>query len=269
MKKCTLRLLHHWACSGGTLISKCLCMLPGVVFLNEVHPLAHLRLLRNPNEDRYCPTDICRQLSYPHNGRDPALIMASFRGSITALLEKTEQEKLHLVIRSHDHIDFFLGPLPALDYTFTTLFKNTSRLLNILTVRHPLDCWLTLLETEWHKQISLHSFDEFCQRCLLMLEASENIPRFQYERFVLNPNDQLQAITQALELTFDPQALEDFGKITLSGSSGRQSSAIEPRPRRPFSKQLELEAAKSRHYEHLCRELAYQDSPSCDFPYLS
>src|SRR5512145_1245226 len=34
-----LRLLHHMARSGGTLISKCLGCMSGVVLLSEIHPL--------------------------------------------------------------------------------------------------------------------------------------------------------------------------------------------------------------------------------------
>lgn len=269
MKPRTLRALHHWSCSGGTLISKCVASLPKVVFLNEVHPLAYLRLQRNEPEDLYCPTDICRQLSYSHNGRDPALIMASFAGAITALVAKAEQQELNVVIRSHDHVDFFSGPMPSEELSLTRLFKDSFRLLNILTVRHPLDCWLALLNTPWHKQISLYSLETFCQRCLRMLEATEGFPKVYYESFVLNPSQQLQKIASTLELTFDSQAIAKFDQIALSGSSGRQSGVIEPRPRRPVSEELALEAAQSRHYQELCQKLTYQDSPDGEFPYLS
>ena len=37
-----IRVVHHWACSGGTIISRSLAQLPNVVLLSEVHPLAHL-----------------------------------------------------------------------------------------------------------------------------------------------------------------------------------------------------------------------------------
>lgn len=34
-----LRLLHHLARTGGTTISKCLAVMPGVALLSEIHPL--------------------------------------------------------------------------------------------------------------------------------------------------------------------------------------------------------------------------------------
>ena len=92
-----LRVLHHWACSGGTLISKCIASLPKVIFLNEINPLAHLRLLRNPTSTDYCPTDLGRQLSLSHNGSDPTLAMAAFAGSLSALLSKTSQQACSLL----------------------------------------------------------------------------------------------------------------------------------------------------------------------------
>ncbi|MEB3330925.1 MAG: hypothetical protein VKI83_00315 [Synechococcaceae cyanobacterium] len=269
MNQLSLRILHHWACSGGTLISKCIASLPGVILLNEIHPLAYLRLVRDPWEAAYAPTDLCRQLSYARNGRDPALIMASFVGGMTALLEKASQEQLQVVIRSHDHIDFFASPLAAEEYILSRLFKEKFRMLQVLTVRHPLDCWLALLNTDWHKQIALHSLDEFCLRCLQMLGASTGMPIIHYERFVLEPGQQLRAITEKLELPFDPKALENFEQITLSGSSGRQSGLIEPRPRQPVSQQLESELLSSKHYALLCNKLSYLESPASDFPHLT
>lgn len=269
MEQGTLRALHHWPCSGGTLISQCVAALPRVVFLNEIHPLAHLRLLRNEAENTYCPTDILRQLSYSHNNKDPALIIASFAGAITALVNKSQQQKMHVVIRPHDHIDFFCGPLPASEFILSRLFAGALRMLNALTVRHPLDSWLGLLNTPWYKQISLYSLDVFCERCLRMIEAAEDFPRLNYELFVLDPARELEKITKILELTMDLKALENFNQIPLSGASGRRSALIEPRPRRPVSKELALEAAQSSHYQQLCHQLSYQESPDGVFPYLT
>ena len=72
-----IRVVHHWACSGGTIISRSLAQLPRVVLLSEVHPLAHLRL--HPPSSGYQPTDVVQQLSLARNGRDPALCIAAWR----------------------------------------------------------------------------------------------------------------------------------------------------------------------------------------------
>ena len=62
-----LRIIHHWPCSGGTLISKCIASLSNIIFLNEVHPYAYIRHMKT-NEKEYLPTDLIQQLSFKKNG---------------------------------------------------------------------------------------------------------------------------------------------------------------------------------------------------------
>ena len=76
-----LRIINHWACSGGTIISKCIASFPNIVFLSEVHPYAYLRL-SNTNERDYLPTDIIQQLSFSRNKKDPNFCIAAFVGAI-------------------------------------------------------------------------------------------------------------------------------------------------------------------------------------------
>ena len=40
--KPVIRIIHHLACSGGTLISKCISAMPNVYLLSEVHPFTDL-----------------------------------------------------------------------------------------------------------------------------------------------------------------------------------------------------------------------------------
>lgn len=261
-----LRMLHHWACSGGTLISKVVACLPQVLLLNEVHPYAHLRHLA-PQPRAYEPTDLCQQLSLDRNGRDPVFVLAAFCGGLEAVLRRSEDQGQRLVVRSHDHLDFFLGALPGLRFTLAEAMADRSRLLRLLTVRHPLDCWLSLRLTDWVRHTTFASFDEFCRRCLAMLEAAPELPQLAYEEFVLAPSRGLALLTSTLELPFDPTALERFGRIEVSGDSGRMSGVIEPRPRRPVEAALLRELAASSHYEALCDQLAYNADPEAAFPY--
>jgi hypothetical protein len=93
------------------------------------------------------------------------------------------------------------------------------RSLRLLTVRHPLDCWLSLRLTDWVQQTAFASAEEFCRRCLAMLEAAEGVPLLRYEEFVGDPTRGLALLTTALELPFDPSALEHFGRVVLSGTA--------------------------------------------------
>jgi hypothetical protein len=261
-----LRLLHHWACSGGTLFAKVVASLPQVLLLNEAHPFAHLRLL--PATPRvYQPSDLCQQLSLPHNGRDPVLVLAAFRGGLEAALRTAASQGQRLVVRSHDHLDFFTGALPGERFTVAEAMAGHTRQLRLLTVRHPLDCWLSLRNTEWVRQMAFAGLDEYCRRCLAMLDAAEGVPQLSYEEFVLEPTRGLASLTTSLALPFDPAALERFGRIALSGDSGRSSGTIAVRPRRAVEPELIRELGASVHYSSLCERLAYCEDPEAAFPH--
>ena len=240
--------------------------LPQVLLLNEVHPYAHLRHL-SPQPRAYEPTDLCQQLSLARNGRDPVLVLAAFCGGLEAVLRRSESQGQRLVVRSHDHLDFFLGALPGLRFTLAEAMADRSQQLRLLTVRHPLDCWLSLRLTDWVQHTAFASVDEFCRRCLAMLEAAPDLPQLAYEDFVLAPSRGLALLTSTLELPFDPSALERFGGIEVSGDSGRMSTVIQPRPRRPVEPELIRELGASTHYETLCDRLAYSADPEAAFPY--
>ncbi|MFM7264252.1 MAG: hypothetical protein ACKOZW_01380 [Cyanobium sp.] len=261
-----LRLLHHWACSGGTLFAKVAASLPQVLLLNEVHPYAHLRHLE-PQPRAYLPSDLCHQLAQSHNGRDPVLVLATFCGGLEALLRRAEAQGQRVVVRSHDHIDFFTGVLPGLRFTLVEAMAGRCRPLRLLTVRHPLDCWLSLRLTDWVHQTAFASAEEFFRRCLAMLEAAEGVPHLRYEGFVTEPMRGLAQLTTTLELPFDPTALERFGRVVLSGDSGRSSAVIEARPRRLVDADLHRELGASSRYAELCDRLAYSDDPEAPFPY--
>lgn len=239
-----------------------------MIFLNEINPLAHLRLLRYPDSTDYCPTDLCKQLSLSHNGSDPTLAMAAFAGSLSALLSKTSQQGHYLVARSHDHVDFFVGAMPLTEFSVDRAMRSSAELLAVLTIRHPLDSWLSLLQANWHRHLDPCSLDEFCRRCLVMIDAAATMPVFYYEHFVSDPRLSLLSIAAQLELEGDEQALHTFTKVRLSGASGRQSSVIEPRSRRPLDRQLQAEILSSENYDKLCARLAYHGDPEAPFPYL-
>ena len=51
-----LRIIHHLACSGGTLISKCISALPNVYLLSELHPTTTLHM--GGGRPKFLPADV-------------------------------------------------------------------------------------------------------------------------------------------------------------------------------------------------------------------
>ena len=269
-----IRVVHHWACSGGTIISRSLAQLPGVVLLSEVHPLAHLRL--HPPSSGYQPTDVVQQLSLARNGRDPALCIAAWQGSMLALQAATSQQNQVLVLRSHSHIDFFCGGLAAEESMVSRSLRAKAALLELLTVRHPLDSWLSILTNQWHRHFAGGDLESFCRRALRMLDACRAMPWLRYEEFSLNPASALQAMAHVLQLEPTNSNLhnDDIQAIQLSGDSGRRADVISVRPRRPIPEnqksaiQQALDGGADSSYLRLCHRLGYNPDPAATHPFL-
>ena len=262
-----IRIINHWACSGGTIISKCLAALPNIVFLSEVHPFAYLRL-SNTNERDYLPTDIIQQLSLNRNKKDPSFCIAAFVGAIEELNKKICSSNKTLILRNHSHIDFFVGPVPRSNSLLTEIFSDRNKLLQVLTVRHPLDSWLSLQNQKWHNQIQFNNFDEYCSRALIMINAMQNIPIIYYEEFCLKPKIIVKKIADLLEIEYSDQCQENAFLINLSGDSGRCGEIIKPRNRRDIPERYLNEFNNSNSYIQLCEKLRYDISFNSEFPYL-
>jgi hypothetical protein len=265
----TIRVFHHWACSGGTLLSRSLAIQPQIVLLSEVHPLAYLR--HQDPEYGFMPTDLIQQLCLTHNGKDPAFCLAAWNGAIDALnRELTSAGKL-LVLRSHSHVDFFTGILPESDAIVSRTLRPRHRLLELLSVRHPLDSWLSMHREGWDRHFRFSCFAEFCRRCLSMLDACRGMAMIRYEDFCLNPQAGLALMAEAFEFTLERGCLERIGEVRLSGDSGRTDHVIGLRPRRPVPKELvcqlseQLAADPSKSpYLKLCKHLGYNPEPESD-----
>ena len=269
-----IRVVHHWACSGGTIISRSLAQLPRVVLLSEVHPLAHLRL-HSPSSD-YCPTDVIQQLSLTRNGRDPVLCIAAWQGSILGLQAAVSQQNQVLVLRSHSHIDFFSGGMAAAESMVSRSLRAKATLLELLTVRHPLDSWLSVLNNGWDRHFAGGDLDSFCRRCLRMLDGCHSMPWLRYEEFSLDPSAALQAMADALQLDRINSESHQNGisDIQLSGDSGRRADVISARPRRPIPEEQltavheALDGHADSSYVILCRRLGYDPDPIAAHPFL-
>ena len=262
-----IRIINHWACSGGTLISKCVASLPDVIFLSEVHPYAYLRLM-NPNEKSYLPTDIIQQLSFKRSHKDPSLCISAFRGAIQELNKEVSSQQKKLILRNHSHIDFFVGPIPRSNSLLTEIFEDRNQLLQVFTVRHPLDSWLSLNYQKWNNQIQFDNFEEYCSRALIMVEAMKNIPLFYYEEFCLKPKFVLKQICRILEIDYSDIFQKYFFDLNISGDSGRTGNLIAPRERRNIQEEFLNEIKNSSSYIELCNKLNYDESTISKFPYF-
>lgn len=251
-----IRIIHHMSCTGGTLISKCLAAMPNVALLSEVHPLSQIHIDSNP---KFAPTDLTYLAIH---GRFPLIDELSekiFKANIDVITEHVKQLGKYLVIREHSHSDFLVGESPSDFSTIRNLLQDDYPVLSILTVRHPVDSYLSLVKNGWI-HFTPPTFDEYCRRYLLFLEHHEDLPMCKYEDFVDDPTKEVKLLCGALDLPFSEDFQDVFDLNVMSGDSGRSSNTIEKRARRECDEKFLEELHTSDRYIQLCEHLNYDST---------
>ncbi len=251
--KPSIRLVQHLSCTGGTIICKCLAGMPNVSLLSEVHPLSQLHVSDRP---KFAPTDLTYLALLSKLPFIDELSKKIFKADVDVIAKHTAQTGKYLIIREHSHSDYLVGGSPGDAGIIKTLLQEDHQLLCILTVRHPVDSYLSLISTNW-----LHfepaTFDEYCRRYLIFIEHNKEVPLYRYEDFVDDPASVLLHMCKSLALPFNEDFQDIFDMNRLSGDSGRVSNIIEKRTRRSFKKEFETELNESTNYRELCDRLDY------------
>lgn len=249
-----LRSVHHLACTGGTLISKVVASLPGVTLLSEVNP-------GNRNSAGFHPSDPLLLLEQSTQPLPQEEIRAAFLAAIAQAVRICTAADRELVLRDHAHSDFCRGQEPLRSGLLLSWLQPHYRFRSLLTLRHPLDSWLSLVHAGWHTQFEPATLAEYCRRQQALLDATEGMPSLTYEAFCADPLAELEWLCDALLLPFDAGALERFGAVPLCGDSGRRrldQITLPPRRESPEWVQVELtDSGTQRALAELCERLGY------------
>ena len=253
--KPTIRIIHHFACSGGTLISKCISAQPNVFLLSELHPTTRLGI--QENKPSYTPRDLITQAFYSQIPDFDLLAESLFLRGIIETEKHVRQRGGVLVIRAHTHADYCTqSPTPLID-TITRLLMPYFDLKHLVTVRNPIDSFLSLRKNGWI-HFSPNNFDEYCRRLLVFIKSFEKEHIYKYEDFVSNPSEELEKYTDTLNIQRSPLALEYFDQFKVSGDSGRSGSEIEKRSRRKIEEHELKEFFDSPNFAKVREELSYE-----------
>lgn len=253
-----LRTIHHFACTGGTVISKCLAALPQVMLISEINPINRHSPKFNPSH----PLALLEQ-------RCAAPLAESwwrreFADQLSLLIDWCREAHCDLLLRDHSHSDYCSGPSWVRQPTLLSQLPQSSRVFSVVTLRHPLDSWLGLCHAGWQGQLHPPSLLSYCQRYGIFLNHYEHIPWLYYEDFCREPAWFLELIGEELRLGYDPKVIDKFPGIQLSGDSGRKDNLIAPRSRRPIPGEIQSElndAATRRALLHLCERMGYPLKP--------
>lgn len=252
--KPTIRVIHHLACSGGTLVSKCVAALPNVFLLSELHPTSKLHM--GGGKPKFLPADVITQARYAKIPDVNSLAWKIFVNNIKATEQHVSSFGGHLVIREHTHSDFCVGESFTRKSSVVDHLKGEFNVLRVVTLRNPIDSYLSLVNNKW-EHFEPKGFGEYCKRVDAFISEYTSEQIFKYEDFVENPKESVQKIAKVLDLPFSASFLDMFDIFKVSGDSGRSSDTISHRSRREISNDLSKEMQNEHHYKILKEKFNY------------
>jgi hypothetical protein len=249
-----IRILHHFACTGGTLISKNLQVQPNITLLSEIDPLSSIPLASKGS--KFLPSDLVYHARDGLRQIDDEVAIEMFLEAMGVLHRHLSSIGQALVVRVHSHSQFCTMTQWASRVSVADMLRRKFQVLQTLTVRHPLDSWLSLNSMGW-KHFEPYTLDEYCIRYAAFLDENQEISIFNYENFVASPNKVMSQICETLALPMSEDWIDLSSVVSLSGDSGRSGQVIEPRTRRMLPDGVASSASESANYAKLCDRLGY------------
>jgi hypothetical protein len=246
--------VHHFACTGGTLIGRCLAAMPNVCLLSEVDPLSTIAV--NRRRPYFAPTDLIKHLRYSLRDLDEEIIAETYLAALEAAKRGLERSGLRLIIRDHTHSHYCVDGGFTRRASHRELLRGQFDLKSIVTVRDPIESFISLQKLG-AVNFSPPSLDEYARRYNGFLDDHADVPVYRYEDFVAEPDFWLARMCEELKLCFVPDFQALIGPIVLTGDSGRKGAGISPRPPKTRSPGLETEARNSASFQALSQRLGY------------
>lgn len=244
-----IRIVHHLACSGGTLISKCISAMPNVFLLSEVHP--HSDLQRNKDKAQYSPSDLAKLAIYAGVPAQKELAEKIFVESVKINHQHISERGGTLILRDHTHSDYCVGE-DVSENIVAELLKEYFNIQSLVTLRNPIDSYLSLVDNGWvHFQPA--TFDEYCARLLAFLASFSKEQIVFYEDFVQQPQQVVQQMCSILQIPFDDTFETVFDVFSVTGDSGRKGAVISTRERRKVTQLFKEEIENSANFKKVCQ----------------
>ena len=250
-----VRTVHHLSCTGGTLFAKCIAAMPNVLLLNEVDPLSSLPF--RSGKPAFTPNDLVALVRQGDPAVSSDLVIRMFVEELAVLRQEQARIGRAMVLRDHSHSHFLTGNAIPDRPTLRELLSARFPVRSLVTVRDPVDSYLSMMEHGWHRHFDPPNFDEYCRRYLTFLESYTGVEIVRYEDFVAEPKSVMVNICRILGLVYSADFIENFDVFRFSGDSGRSGGAIAERPRRSLSDEFSNEIAKSENYKQLSLALSY------------
>jgi hypothetical protein len=251
-----MRTVHHLSCTGGTLFAKCLAAMPNVLLLNEVDPLSKIRFSEERPE--FTPTDTIALVRQGDPRISEDVLVGMFLADMDYLGREEARGGRAVVLRDHSHSHFLFGDDVPARSTLREMLLDRFEVRSVLTVRDPIDSYLSMSGLGWHNLFSPSSLDEYCRRYEIFLDRYAGIEIVRYEDFVADSKGVMSRVCATLDLTYSDEFTDLFGVMRFSGDSGRSSNTIGSRSRRTIPTEIADMAKASHHYRRLAEILHYE-----------
>lgn len=270
-----VRMVHMMARSGGTIVAKCLGVMPNVVMLSEVHP-AVPGLMHTPPSKRnknalgvLWSFDPLRQADQWYGlltEEDKDRVRASrrvmeFDESIAMIERRARERGLALIIRDWAHLDYLGEPFnsdPPGRLAAVESLAPRFRLLRAATVRHPIDQWLSMRNLPMVREEIAP--DAYLRGCRRFAEEAARVGFVRFEDFAQDPRRHIRRLCERLEVGFDPGFEARWpGYTTITGdvSGSRAQTTISLPARRTVSDDLLERFDRSEDYRAILSLLGY------------
>jgi len=266
-RKPKIRILRHLARTGGTLITKCLGSMDGVVVLSEVHPanLAVTNPLMQATDwfGLVNKKQISRwkRLDKERGGPTMQQFVSVCETSATARGEA-------LVLRDWSHLDYY--GLPYVKASMGTGLRDSIgdayEILEACTVRNPVDQYVSLGKLPFVEESVGLDWDLFLDGNLAFAQYAADCGFVRYEDLTRDPDTELGKLCTMLEIEFDAGYAERWATYRfvtgdtplIGGSEGSRSSVIRPLERRHVDELLLGRFRADDRYLKTCELLGYE-----------
>lgn len=251
-----IRILHHMARSGGTVISKCLATMDNVVLLSEIHPVS-IQMF-NPLQQAHEWYGLFREediKKMQHGGMN-------FIEGISLINERCVEQGKILVLRDWSHLDFIgvpFVPKPSFSLTLADILKENNPVINTATVRHPITQWLStsrlaIMQEKLSLDVYLSGYRKFAEHCI-------NTGFIRYEDFTREPEHELTALCERLAIKYDDGWRDrwwSYDKITGDTGTKNIKKVIKQPPYKKLDSSILKLFAKNEDYQHSLELLGYK-----------
>lgn len=254
-----IRVLQHLARSGGTLISRCLGCMRGVMLFSEVHPdtMRFISAVRQAID--------WHQLVSEGEARQWKMTGDALFAQVFVLANYRAQQKGGvLLLRDWSHIDYHGVPYqrPTMRPRIVEALSGPFEVVRTATVRHPIDQYLSLLNLEIMRGVPM-PIGAYLEGCLKFAEEAVRVGFIRYEDFTRAPDEHLRLLCERLEMEFDPTYAERWSGFehitgdTTGTRGGRQE--IRPLKRRSNDPGLVAKFQSFESYAKIKEILGYEE----------